>query len=98
MSVLLHSLDVVRVTVDPRQLELLLETLGRLPFPVNPSIAHHTGPSPDAVVEFPVYEEKLAEVRAALLVAGFSGDCLAVRGMLDSLTGPSTSPSLPSGS
>jgi hypothetical protein len=90
MSVRLNSLDVVRITVDPRHLETLLEALGGLPFPVNPSISHHTGPKPDAVVEFPAYEDTLAEVRARLMKAGFAGDCLEIRGILDRITSPST--------
>ncbi|MBI3207938.1 MAG: hypothetical protein HYZ37_03435 [Candidatus Solibacter usitatus] len=62
----------VRITVEAFQLEELLEVLADAPFPINPSIEHHTemqvnGRSVAAVlVTFPAWESQFAEVRLRL--------------------------------
>ncbi len=61
----------VRVSLDPRALEDLLEALAGLPFPVNPEIRHAI---PLTVVEFPAYASHLDEVRKVVDAVGI-GDC-----------------------
>lgn len=56
----------VRILVEPRMLEELLDALARVPFPINPEIAHIASPAPASRVEFPAYESRLDEVRRAL--------------------------------
>lgn len=67
----LGELVLVRVAVDWRSLEDLLEALARASFPVNPEIQHG---NPSTIVEFPAYESELGEIRRLLLVAGL-GEC-----------------------
>jgi hypothetical protein len=61
----------VRVSIDARSLEDLLDALAHLAFPVNPEI-HHA--SPTTQVEFPAYVNHLGEVREAVARAGLR-DC-----------------------
>jgi hypothetical protein len=76
----------LRIAVEPRALEEVLETLAGVSFPVNPQIYH---PSENAsqhhrtVVEFPAYSGQLKEVRTALSRAGFEPGVLEVRSMLE---------------
>lgn len=58
----------VSVEVDSRSLELLLEALSRVTFPINPQIYHGS----ITTVEFPAYEGRLDEVRRTLAVSGFN--------------------------
>ncbi len=73
------ELVLVRVSVDPRHLEDLLEGLAGLDFPVNPELTHRTGA---VIVEFPAYATHVDEVKAALVAYGFDPEALAVFGML----------------
>jgi hypothetical protein len=57
------ELLLVRLSVESRQLEDVLEALADLPFPVNPDL-RHTGLN--SVVEFPAFENRLDSVNAAL--------------------------------
>ena len=57
------ELLLVRVRVDSRHLEEILESLAALPFPVNPDLEHVGLYS---IVEFPAYEHRLDTVNAAL--------------------------------
>jgi len=57
------------LSVEPRLLEDLLETLAELDFPVNPQLYHRPA---SVTVEFPAYETRLEEVREALRRNGFS--------------------------
>ena len=57
------ELLLVRLHVESRQLEDVLESLAGLPFPVNPDL-RHVGLS--SIVEFPAYEDRLATVNSAL--------------------------------
>ena len=68
MSTMLTSREdgellLVRLEVDSRQLEEVLESLAALPFPVNPDLRHAGMKS---IVEFPAYENRLATVNSAL--------------------------------
>jgi hypothetical protein len=67
------ELITLRISVEPRLLEPLLETLAELDFPINPQLYHHPT---DVVVEFPAYSSKLAQVRGALKSAGINANRL----------------------
>jgi hypothetical protein len=67
----------VRVTVQPRQLEKLLECLACVSFPVNPQIYHGV----PTTVEFPAYENALAEVRNMLMAYDFDPSCMSTDSM-----------------
>ena len=69
----------LRVAVEPRLLEDLLEALARLDFPVNPQLYHR--PS-QVIVEFPAYSARVDQVRDTLGRHGFSpGSLQVVRGL-----------------
>ena len=57
------ELLLIRLRVESRQLEDVLEALAALPFPVNPELCHVGLYS---VIEFPAYEHRLETVRAAV--------------------------------
>lgn len=68
MSIVLTSREegellLVRLQVDSRQLEDVLESLAALPFPVNPDLRHVGLKS---IVEFPAFQNRLPTVKAAL--------------------------------
>ena len=69
----------LRIAVEPRLLEDLLEALARLDFPVNPQLYHRPA---QVTVEFPAYSERVDQVREALLRHGFSPESLEVSGGL----------------
>ena len=69
----------LRMPVEPRLLEELLEALASLDFPVNPELFHHPGV---VHVEFPAYAGHVEEVRNLLRKAGFDPASLEVFGML----------------
>ncbi len=71
----------VRVLVDPRYLEDLLECLAEVDFPINPQIYHGRPTS----VEFPAYEAKVASLRKKVQSAGFAGSAITVSPMVDAL-------------
>jgi len=86
----------VSISVDPRHLESLLEALAQLTFPINPQIYHdaaliyhfpddHEETEGTTLVEFPVYEAQLGDVRGALDAFGFDPNALHVTGMLDEI-------------
>ena len=61
----------VRISVEPRLLEDLLETLAMLDFPLNPQLYHHTA---KVEVEFPAYSTQIKQVCEALQSRGFDQD------------------------
>jgi hypothetical protein len=77
----------VSISVDPRDLEGLLEALAHVDFPINPQIFHADGHSAEArtIVEFPAYAGGLPHVRAALTDSGFDAAAIRVRGMLEEI-------------
>jgi hypothetical protein len=88
----------ISVTVEPRDLEDLLEALAALDFPINPQIYHgavvvYMGRDgaerlePSTVVEFPAYAGWLPKIRGVLETCGFSGDAISVTSMLDEIHG-----------
>jgi hypothetical protein len=72
----------LRITIDPRQLEELLDCLSQLSFPINPQI-YHAKPT---VVEFPAYQNRLKEVSDALRAYGFAAAALQLRPMLQAIS------------
>ncbi len=87
------ELVVVRVSVEPRLLEQLLDSLAEVPFPINPEIHHHTSQPvaypdgrrearPAVVVEFPAYSGSLEQVRRVLEQRGFDPRSVLVASML----------------
>ena len=81
----------IRICVEPRQLEELLDALANVSFPVNPEIHHPlpdaTGHRPLTVVEFPAYEDRVVEVRDALRLRGFDPSLARVVSMLEEIRG-----------
>jgi hypothetical protein len=86
----------VSIHVDPRDLELLLEALAQVSFPINPEIYHDAAivyryadareeTESTTLVEFPAYARRLDEVRRALDAHGFDPEDLYVTGMLDAI-------------
>lgn len=71
----------VRINVDPRYLEDLLECLAEADFPINPQINHGR----PTTVEFPAYEAKVASLRKKVQSAGFPPNAIAVSPMADTL-------------
>jgi len=65
----------LRITVEPRLLEDLLEALSALDFPVNPQLYHRPA---QVAVEFPAYSEQVDHVRDALRHNGFNPKSLEV--------------------
>lgn len=83
----------VRIAVEPRLLEELLEALAELSFPVNPQIYHQAvvvcvtaggrrESKAATLVEFPAYRDGLMEVRNVLMRHGLDPDAIQVRNML----------------
>ena len=69
----------LRVSVEPRLLEDLLDALAQLDFPVNPQLYHR--PS-SVTVEFPAYSARVDEVRGALRRHGFNATALEIAHVL----------------
>ena len=59
----------LRIAVEPKLLEDLLEALARLDFPVNPQLYHRPA---QVIVEFPAYLARVDQVRATLCRWGFN--------------------------
>jgi hypothetical protein len=53
----------VRVYVEPKMLEEVLDALAEAPFPVNPQIRHL---KPLTLIEFPAYEPHVSAIRELL--------------------------------
>jgi len=58
----------LRISVEPKLLEELLDALAQLDFPVNPQLYHRPA---QVTVEFPAYSTRVEEVRRALSSRGF---------------------------
>ncbi len=100
------ALVLVSIKVDPRDLELLLEALAHISFPINPQIYHDAavvyagaggGIASATLVEFPAYETRLGEVRQALAAYAFDSADMQVTGMLDAIRAVDASVSTDSG-
>lgn len=79
----------IRISVEPRLLEDLLEALAEVSFPVNPEIHHpaiaRAGRRLPTIVEFPAYENRLGEIRATLSRHGFDPGAARVVSMLEEI-------------
>src|SRR5258708_40083961 len=84
----------VSVTVEPRDLEGLLEALAALDFPINPQIYHDAAivyvdrgggqrEGPATIVEIPAYAGGLPKIRSVLEASGFGSQAISIRPMLD---------------
>ncbi len=94
------ELESIRVCVEPRLLEKLLDALSSLSFPINPQIYHQGGigyvypngreaVEPVTIVEFPAFSNRLDEVRSHIRGSGLPGDAVHVRSMFaDIHSGP----------
>ncbi len=69
----------IRVYVDPRSLEDLLEALCSLDFPINPEIRHG---HPHTIVEFPAYDRHVGEIRNVIRRAGITGATVELANMM----------------
>ncbi|HWY49737.1 MAG TPA: hypothetical protein VNX70_20285 [Bryobacteraceae bacterium] len=69
----------LRVTVEPKLLEDLLETLSSLDFPVNPQLYHRRA---QVSVEFPAYSAQVDQVRDTLRQNGFKPESLELSAVL----------------
>jgi hypothetical protein len=89
-------LVLVSIHIDARHLELLLEALAQVSFPVNPQIYHdavmvyrhadgHEHSEPITMVDFPAYEGHLGQVRHALESYGFDPAAIQITAMLDEI-------------
>ena len=97
----------VSVTVEPRDLEDLLDALAALDFPINPQIYHDAAvvyvdpgggqrEEPATIVEFPAYAGGLSKIRAVLEASGFGSQAISVSPMLDEIhAGNCTEPAPP---
>ena len=65
----------LRISVEPKLLEDLLEALSSLDFPINPQLIHRTA---QVTVEFPAYSMQVDRVREALSLNGFNRNSLEV--------------------
>src|SRR5437016_8415262 len=74
----------VRISIEPRLLEDLLEALASLHFPVNPQLYHKLA---QVTVEFPAYSERIDEVRGILLQHGFDTKSLELSRGLAAIAG-----------
>ena len=73
----------LRISVEPKLLEDLLEALARLDFPVNPQLHHLPA---QVLVEFPAYAARVGEVRDELRRHGFNPASLDVARVLSAAT------------
>lgn len=103
------ALVCVSISVDPRHLESLLETLAQVSFPINPQIYHdaalvyrfaddHEEIQATTLVEFPAYEGQLPEVERGLAAFGFDPSCLHINAMLDEIQSTQAIEPAPKGS
>lgn len=86
----------ISVSVEPRDLEDLLEALATLDFPINPQIYHDAAVvyverdgqqrvEPSTIVEFPAYARRVPKIRGVLETCGFTSGTVSVSPMLDEI-------------
>lgn len=69
------ELILLRISVEPRLLEQLLETLAETSYHINPQVLPSSAAG--STIEFPAYESWVPPIRAALLAGGL--DCAHVQ-------------------
>ena len=83
----------VRIVVEPRRVEKLLDLLAGLNFPINPQLYHEPSlvrvepdgahrMEPATAVEFPAWAGRVQEIERALAGSGFDRACLSLSDML----------------
>ena len=75
------ELVLIRIRVEARLLEDLLEALAEMPFPLNPQIYHH----PETVVEFPAYSSRVSEIVTVITRQGFDAGQMQVANLLQAI-------------
>ena len=75
------ELVLIRICVDARLLEDLLEALAEVPFPLNPQIYHH----PETVVEFPAYSSRVSEIVEVITKRGFDAGQMQIKNLLEAI-------------
>ena len=75
------ELVLLRIAVEARSLEDLLEALAEAPFPLNPQIYHH----PQTIVEFPAYSSRVPQIAQILTLRGFDPHQMRVLNLLESI-------------
>ena len=75
------ELVLIRIRVEARLLEDLLEALAEVPFPLNPQIYHH----PETVVEFPAYSSRVSEIVTVITRQGFDAGQMQVANLLQAI-------------
>ncbi len=80
------ELVLVRITIEPRVLESLLDVLAHLDFPINPEIWYAAGP--ETTVEFPAWSARVDQIRDAVLSGGFGPGKFEVVDMLEEIRAP----------
>ena len=73
------ELVLIRICVEARLLEDLLEALAEAPFPLNPQIYHQ----PDTVVEFPAYSSRINEIEKIITSRGFDAAQMQIANLLE---------------
>lgn len=73
----------LKVSVEPRFLEDLLEALAEAAFPINPEIDHSGGL--ETAVSFPAYADKVDEIRSVLARHNFDPQSLRVTSMIEEI-------------
>ena len=90
------ALVCISISVEPRDLESLLEALAQVSFPINPQIYHDAAivyeypggrheTCPTTLVEFPAYEGRLPEVNRTLAAFRFDPSNVSITSMLDEI-------------
>jgi hypothetical protein len=98
----------VSLSVDPRLLESLLETLAEASFPINPQLFHDASVErvypdgradiePVTIVEFPAYAGRVGEIRRLVSERGFDPGSVWFRSMLEELHSEDISQPAPPG-
>jgi len=75
------ELVLIRICVEARHLEDLLEALAEVPFPLNPQICHQ----PETVVEFPAYSSRVHEIEQVIAKLGLEASQMTVVNLLESI-------------
>ncbi len=75
------ELVLVRIGVEARSLEDLLEALAEAPFPLNPQIYHQ----PQTIVEFPAYSSRVPQIVEVLNRRGFDPNQIRILNLLESI-------------
>ncbi len=79
------NLVMLRIVVEPRRLEQLLDTLASTEFHINPQVI--PAAAEGSVVEFPAYEGWLRPISESLRLAGLGHATIGAMAMLSAIAG-----------